>query len=224
MLQHEPLSHATDMDRRSVILRSALASAFGCMYNPLPALALDTPTLASFPGALPSMETEAAVYKALSARGYNNGGTAWSKRALARSSPCGRPAARGAEPQPRGPAPALGGSTSPGGSTRPGAEPQPWGAAPAQGGSTSPGGSTRPGAEPPALGGSTSPGGSTRPGGSTSPGAAGLFGGSTRPGAAGLLKRLVLRAALWAREEARPRRLGAGESLSGCGVALLPAS
>ena len=184
MLQHEPLSHATDMDRRSVILRSALASAFGCMYNPLPALALDTPTLASFPGALPSMETEAAVYKALSARGYNNGGTAWSKRALARSSPCGRPAARGAEPQP-------------------------WGAAPAQGGSTSPGGSTRPGAEPPALGGST---------GSTSPG------GSTRPGAAGLLKRLVLRAALWAREEARPRRLGAGESLSGCGVALLPAS
>ena len=193
MLQHEPLSHATDMDRRSVILRSALASAFGCMYNPLPALALDTPTLASFPGALPSMETEAAVYKALSARGYNNGGTAWSKRALARSSPCGRPAARGAEPQPRGPAPALGGST-------------------------------RPGAEPPALGGSTSPGGSTRPGGSTSPGAAGLFGGSTRPGAAGLLKRLVLRATLWAREEARPRRLGAGESLSGCGVALLPAS
>ena len=132
MLQHEPLSHATDMDRRSVILRSALASAFGCMYNPLPALALDTPTLASFPGALPSMETEAAVYKALSARGYNNGGTAWSKRALARSSP----------------------------------------------------------------------------------------GGSTRPGAAGLLKRLVLRAALWAREEARPRRLGAGESLSGCGVRL----
>ena len=98
MLQHEPLSHATDMDRRSVILRSALASAFGCMYNPLPALALDTPTLASFPGALPSMETEAAVYKALSARGYNNGGTAWSKRALARSSPGGstRPGAAGA--------------------------------------------------------------------------------------------------------------------------------
>ena len=108
MLQHEPLSHATDMDRRSVILRSALASAFGCMYNPLPALALDTPTLASFPGALPSMETEAAVYKALSARGYNNGGTAWSKRALARSSPCGRSAARGAEPQPWGATPAQG--------------------------------------------------------------------------------------------------------------------
>ena len=106
MLQHEPLSQATDMDRRSVILRSALASAFGCMYNPLPALALDTPTLASFPGALPSVETEAAVYKALSARGYNDGGTASSKRALARSSPCGRPAARGAEPQPWGAAPA----------------------------------------------------------------------------------------------------------------------
>jgi len=75
MLQHEHPSHATDMDRRSVILRSALASAFGCMYNPLPALAMDTPTLASFPGALPSFETEAAVYKALSARGYNDGNT-----------------------------------------------------------------------------------------------------------------------------------------------------
>ena len=91
MLQHEHPSHATDMDRRSVILRSALASAFGCMYNPLPALAMDTPTLASFPGALPSFETEAAVYKALSARGYNDGGTACSTRALARSSPCGQP-------------------------------------------------------------------------------------------------------------------------------------
>ena len=52
-----------------------LASAFGCMYNPLPALAMDTPTLASFPGALPSAETEAAIYRALSARGYNDGGT-----------------------------------------------------------------------------------------------------------------------------------------------------
>lgn len=74
-LQNEIPSHATDMDRRSVILRSALASAFGCMYNPLPALAMDAPTLAHFPGALPSLEAEAAVYKALSARGYNDGNT-----------------------------------------------------------------------------------------------------------------------------------------------------
>jgi hypothetical protein len=79
------------MDRRSVILRSALASAFGCMYNPLPALAMDAPTLAHFPGALPSLEAEAAVYKALSARGYNDGSTAWLKGpGLAASRPSGR--------------------------------------------------------------------------------------------------------------------------------------
>ena len=78
MLQQQHQSNAADMDRRSVLLRSALASALGCMYNPLPALALETPRLASFPGALPSMDTEAAVYKALSARGYNGGNTAWS--------------------------------------------------------------------------------------------------------------------------------------------------
>lgn len=63
------------MDRRDVLLRSALASAFGCMYNPLPALALDAPTLAHFPGALTSLETEEAVFKSLSARGYNGGNT-----------------------------------------------------------------------------------------------------------------------------------------------------
>jgi hypothetical protein len=90
-LQNEIPSHATDMDRRSVILRSALASAFGCMYNPLPALAMDAPTLAHFPGALPSLEAEAAVYKALSARGYNDGSTAWLEGpGLAASRPSGR--------------------------------------------------------------------------------------------------------------------------------------
>ena len=75
---HQQQSLNIDMDRRSVLLRSALASAFGCMYNPLPALALESPTLASFPGALSSQDAEAAVYKALSARGYNDGNTAWS--------------------------------------------------------------------------------------------------------------------------------------------------
>ncbi len=107
MLQHEHPSHATDMDRRSVILRSALASAFGCMYNPLPALAMDTPTLASFPGALPSFETEAAVYKALSARGYNDGSTAGSKgpasqQPLRPTAPEAHPLARGGPPGPEG--------------------------------------------------------------------------------------------------------------------------
>jgi hypothetical protein len=72
---HQQQSLNIDMDRRSVLLRSALASAFGCMYNPLPALALESPTLASFPGALSSQDSEAAVYKALSARGYNDGNT-----------------------------------------------------------------------------------------------------------------------------------------------------
>jgi len=63
------------MDRRSVILRAAVAAALGCTYNPLPALALEAPTLASFPGALTSVETEDAVHNTLSARGYNNGNT-----------------------------------------------------------------------------------------------------------------------------------------------------